>query len=165
MLFRSRQPARIRQAHRLKHATALFIDPHPVDEALRDASHSGPELAHLASAYARSPRALAAGAEMARAGFPLEDVLDIIDHARGHFQAVSDRIVGMVVRELDKFGEGQLPPPSEVPRIVDVLWRIRPLALVALETEMMRSLEISANKYLGDRVAAILEHLNDKPAS
>ena len=42
----------------MKHATALFIDPHPVDEALRDASHSGPELAHLASAYARSPRAL-----------------------------------------------------------------------------------------------------------
>jgi hypothetical protein len=42
----------------LKHATALFIDPHPVDEALRDASHSGPELAHLAAAYAQSPRAL-----------------------------------------------------------------------------------------------------------
>ena len=42
----------------MKHATALFIDPHPVDEALRDASHSGPELAHLAAAYAQSPRAL-----------------------------------------------------------------------------------------------------------
>jgi DNA-binding transcriptional MerR regulator len=110
----------------------------------------------------RSPRALAAGAEVARAGFPLDDVLDIIDHARGHLQAVSDRIVGMVVRELDKFGEGQLPPPSEVPRIVDVLWRTRPLALVMLETEMMRSLEISANKYLGDRVAAIIEHLGEK---
>ena len=114
---------------------------------------------------ARSPRALAAGAEMAKAGFPLEDVLDIIEQARGHFQAVSDRIVGMVVRELDRFGEGKLPPPSEVPRIVDVLWRIRPLALVALETEMMRALEISANKYLGDRVAAILEHLHEEGGS
>ncbi|RZT38451.1 MerR-like DNA binding protein [Cupriavidus agavae] len=111
---------------------------------------------------ARSPRALAAGAEMARAGFALEDVLDIIEQARGHFQAVSDRIVGMVVRELDRFGEGQLPPPAEVPRIVDVLWRIRPLALVTLETEMMRALEISANKYLGDRVAAILAHLGEE---
>lgn len=37
---------------------ALFIDPHPVDEALRDASHSGPELAHLAGIYCESPRAL-----------------------------------------------------------------------------------------------------------
>lgn len=71
----------------------------------------------------------------------------------------------MVVRELDRFGEGKLPPPSEVPRIVDVLWRIRPLALVALETEMMRALEISANKYLGDRVAAILEHLHEEGGS
>ncbi|MEN7528083.1 MerR family transcriptional regulator [Cupriavidus sp. DL-D2] len=111
---------------------------------------------------ARSPRALAAGVEMARAGFPLNDLLDIIEHARGHFQAVSDRIVGMVVRELDRFGEGQLPPPAEVPRIVDVLWRIRPLAMVTLETEMMRALEISANKYLGDRVAGILASLQEE---
>ncbi len=112
---------------------------------------------------ARSPRALVAGAEIAKAGFPLEDVLEIIEHARGHFQAVSDRIVAMVVRELDRFGEGKLPPPQDVPRLVDILWRIRPLAMVAVETEMMRALEVSANKYLGDRVAAIIEHLHDAP--
>lgn len=110
---------------------------------------------------ARSPRALSAGAEIARAGFAMEDVLGIIEHARGHFQAVSDQIVSMVVRELDKFGEGKLPPPQDVPRLVDILWRVRPLAMVAMETEMMRALEISANKYLGDRVAAIIEHLHD----
>ncbi|WP_420995137.1 MerR family transcriptional regulator [Cupriavidus sp. 30B13] len=110
---------------------------------------------------ARSPRTLAAGAEIARAGFPVEDVLAIIEHARGHFEAVSDRIVAMVVRELDRFGEGKLPPPQDVPRLVDILWRIRPLAMVAVEAEMMRALELSANKYLGDRVAAIIEHLHD----
>lgn len=110
---------------------------------------------------ARSPRALAAGAEIARAGFALEDVLEIIAQSRAHFQAVSDQIVATVVRELDRFGEGKLPPPQEVPRLVDILWRIRPLALVMAETEMMRALEISANKYLGDRVAAIIEHLHD----
>ncbi|WP_454723957.1 MULTISPECIES: MerR family transcriptional regulator [Cupriavidus] len=110
---------------------------------------------------ARSPRTLAAGAEIARAGFPVEDVLAIIEHARGHFEAVSDRIVAMVVRELDRFGEGKLPPPQDVPRLVDILWRIRPLALVAVEAEMMRAMELSANKYLGDRVAAIIEHLHD----
>ncbi len=69
----------------------------------------------------------------------------------------------MVVRELDRFGEGKLPPPQDVPRLVDILWRIRPLAMVAVEAEMMRALEQSANKYLGDRVAAIIEHLHDKP--
>ncbi|SOZ34117.1 MerR family transcriptional regulator [Cupriavidus neocaledonicus] len=111
---------------------------------------------------ARSPRALAAGAEIAHAGFALEDVLEIIAQSRGHFQAVSDHIVATVVRELDRFGEGKLPPPQDVPRLVDILWRIRPLALVMAETEMMRALEISANKYLGDRVAAIIEHLHDE---
>ena len=51
---------------------------------------------------------------------------------------------------------------QQSPRLVDILWRIRPLALVMAETEMMRALEISANKYLGDRVAAIIEHLHDE---
>ncbi|MGY2490585.1 MerR family transcriptional regulator [Cupriavidus sp. CP313] len=111
---------------------------------------------------ARSPRALAAGAEIAQAGFALEDVLEIIAQSRGHFQAVSDHIVATVVRELDRFGVGKLPPPQDVPRLVEILWRIRPLALVMAETEMMRALEISANKYLGDRVAAIIEHLHDE---
>ncbi|AOZ04611.1 MerR family transcriptional regulator [Cupriavidus malaysiensis] len=110
---------------------------------------------------ARSPRVLQAGAEIARAGFPLEEVLGIIEHARSHFEAVSDRLVAMVVGELDRFGEGKLPPPQDVPRLVDILWRIRPLAMAAVEAEMMRALEQSANKYLGDRVAAIIEHLHD----
>jgi DNA-binding transcriptional MerR regulator len=113
---------------------------------------------------ARNPKALMAGSQMARAGFPLVDVLDIIERARPHAQAVADDLVAMVVRELDRYGEGQLPPVEDVPRLVDVIWRIRPLALVAVEAELMRALEIAANKYLGDRVAQVLEHLHEPPA-
>ncbi|WP_426395569.1 MerR family transcriptional regulator [Ralstonia sp. R-29] len=110
---------------------------------------------------ARSPKALMAGAQMAKAGFPLVEVLDILERARPHTQAVADDLVSMVVRELDKYGEGQLPPVEDVPRLVDVIWRIRPLALVAVEAELMRALEIAANKYLGDRVAQVIEHLHE----
>ncbi|MCG0211242.1 hypothetical protein, partial [Pseudomonas aeruginosa] len=39
---------------------------------------------------ARSPKALLAGAQMAKAGFPLVEVLDIIERARPHTQAVAD---------------------------------------------------------------------------
>ena len=53
---------------------------------------------------------------------------------------------------------------EDVPGVVDVIWRIRPLALVAVEAELMRALEIAANKYLGDRVAQVLEHLHEPPA-
>ncbi len=105
-----------------------------------------------------------AGAQMAQAGFPLEEVLDIIERARPHTQAVADDLVSMVVRELDKYEKGQLPPPEDVPRLVDVIWRIRPLAVVAVEVELMRALELAANKYLGERVAQVIEHLHEPPA-
>jgi DNA-binding transcriptional MerR regulator len=109
---------------------------------------------------ARSPKALMAGAQMAKAGFPLVEVLDIIERARPHTQAVADDLVSMVVRELDKYGS-DLPPVEDVPRLVDVIWRIRPLALVAVEAELMRALETAANKYLGDRVAQVIEHMHE----
>ncbi len=113
---------------------------------------------------ARNPKLLMAGAQMAQAGFPLEEVLDIIERARPHTQAVADDLVSMVVRELDKYEKGQLPPPEDVPRLVDVIWRIRPLAVVAVEVELMRALELAANKYLGERVAQVIEHLHEPPA-
>ena len=109
---------------------------------------------------ARSPKALMAGAQMAKAGFSLVEVLDIIERARPHTQAVADDLVSMVVRELDKYGS-DLPPVEDVPRLVDVIWRIRPLALVAVEAELMRALETAANKYLGDRVAQVIEHMHE----
>nr|CUV14180.1 protein of unknown function [Ralstonia solanacearum] len=37
-----------------------------------------------------------AGAQMAQAGFPPEEVLDIIERARPHTQAVADDLVSMV---------------------------------------------------------------------
>lgn len=101
---------------------------------------------------------------MAKAGFPLIEVLDIIERARPHTQAVADDLVSMVVRELDKYGS-DLPPVEDVPRLVDVIWRIRPLALVAVEAELMRALETAANKYLGDRVAQVIEHMHEPPGS
>jgi len=44
-----------------------------------------------------------------------------------------------------------------VPALVDAIWRVRPLAMVLVETEMNRALEDAAGDYLGDRVAAIME--------
>jgi hypothetical protein len=42
----------------LNPSQALFVDAHEVDQALCDAGHCGPELAHLAQSYCGSPRAL-----------------------------------------------------------------------------------------------------------
>lgn len=111
----------------------------------------------------RSPRLLEAGAAFAQAGFPLGDVLQVIDMARPLLQQVSDKLIGLAVGELDRYGDGNLPPAEDMPRLVEIIWHIRPLAMVMIETEMRRALERSANKYLGDRVAAILAHRHEAP--
>src|SRR3546814_13420997 len=64
----------------------------------------------------------------------------------------------MVVRLLDRY-EGRLPPAEDVPKLAELIWRLRPLANMAVDAEVSRALEKSANKILGDRVAEILEHM------
>lgn len=112
----------------------------------------------------RSPRLLEAGVEFVQAGFTLDDVLNMLETSRPLLQQVSDRVVGLAVGELDRYGEDRLPPPEDVPRLVDTIWQIRPLAMVMIESEMRRALELSANKYLGGRVEAIFQRLNERPA-
>ncbi|WP_341315952.1 MerR family transcriptional regulator [Paraburkholderia sp. IMGN_8] len=104
-----------------------------------------------------SPTALAAGATMAKEGIPLPDLLDAIGIARPHFNAVAKALVDLVVRQLDRYDPDALPPPADVPALVDAIWRVRPLAMVLVESEMNRALEEASGDYLGDRVAAIME--------
>jgi DNA-binding transcriptional MerR regulator len=121
------------------------------------------------SFVANSPAALAAGATMAHEGIPLADLLDAVRISRPHFNAVAKAMVDLVVRQLDRYDAGALPPPADVPALVEAIWRVRPLAMVLVETEMNRALEEASGDYLGDRVAAIMEKLGrtheDTPAS
>ncbi|MDE1181765.1 MerR family transcriptional regulator [Paraburkholderia sp.] len=111
-----------------------------------------------------SPAALSAGAALAHEGIPLADLLDAVSIARPHFNAVAKALVDLVVRQLDRYDADALPPPADVPALVDAIWRVRPLAMVLVESEMNRALEEASGDYLGDRVAAILEtKLGRKP--
>jgi len=110
---------------------------------------------------APSPKVLIAGAELAKAGMPLDDLLKIIEGLRANVQRVADEMVQLVARLLDHYGEGQLPPPDDVPQLVDTIWRLRPLAMMAVEAEVSRALEKAANKFLGERVAQILDQMRN----
>lgn len=113
-----------------------------------------------------SPTALAAGATMAKEGIPLADLLDAVGIARPHFNAVAKALVDLVVRQLDRYDADALPPPADVPALVDAIWRVRPLAMVLVESEMNRALEEASGDYLGDRVAAIMaKKLGQPPES
>jgi DNA-binding transcriptional MerR regulator len=111
-----------------------------------------------------NPTALAAGATMAKEGIALADLLDAVSIARPHFNAVAKALVDLVVHQLDRYDADALPPPADVPALVDAIWRLRPLASVLVESEMNRALEEASGDYLGDRVAAIMEKKLGHPA-
>ncbi|MDP9142753.1 MAG: MerR family transcriptional regulator [Pseudomonadota bacterium] len=107
---------------------------------------------------APSPRLIQAGAELVKAGIPLDQMLDVIAGLRANVERAAEQMVQLVEQHLfDPFGKG-LPPPAEVPRLADIIWRLRPLVEMAVNAEVARAMEIAATRHLGDRLAAVLDH-------
>ncbi len=106
---------------------------------------------------ARSPAVLNAGAALVKEGVPAADLLEAVRLSRPHFEQVAKALVDLVVRRLDRYDADALPPPADVPALVDAIWRLRPLAMVLVESEMNRALEEASEGYLADRVSAILD--------
>lgn len=112
---------------------------------------------------ASSPRLIQAGAELVKAGIPLDQMLDVIGALRGNVERAADQMVQLVEQHLfDPFGDG-LPPPAEVPRLADIIWRLRPLVEMAVNAEVARAMEMAATRHLGDRLAAVLDHQIAEP--
>lgn len=108
---------------------------------------------------APSPKILYAGAEMAREGLPLIELLELIGSLRLHLEEFCDQAVGLFVQELDQYGDG-LPPKEELPRLSKMVWKIRPLALRAIESEVSRALQKSASKFVDERIIGILDKMS-----
>lgn len=113
-----------------------------------------------------SPRLLHAGAELVRAGIPLGEMLDIIREVRGVVEHAADALVRSVVEHVfDPVAKDRLPPAREVPRLAEVVWRLRPVAEMAINAEASRALEKAVQRQLGDRLEVILQHLKDSAHS
>ena len=109
---------------------------------------------------APSPKILHAGAEMASAGVPLIELLDLIASLRSHLESFCDQAVSLFVKELDQYGEN-LPPKEELPRLAELIWRIRPLAMTAIESEVSRALQQSASKFMDERILGLIDKMAD----
>ncbi len=107
---------------------------------------------------APSPKILHAGAEMAAAGVPLIELLDLIASLRSHLESFCDQAVSLFVKELDQYGEN-LPPKEELPRLAELIWRIRPLAMTAIESEVSRALQQSASKFMDERILGLIDKM------
>lgn len=110
---------------------------------------------------APSPKILHAGAEMASEGIPLLDLLDLIDSLRGHLESFCDQAVSLFVKELDQYGDN-LPPKEELPRLAQLIWKIRPLAMTAIESEVSRALQKSASKFVNDRIVGLIDKMAEE---
>ena len=107
---------------------------------------------------AESPKLLHVASELTKMGIPLEDLLDILRMMRGNVQRVADELVKRIVPVFDRYGD-KLPPPEDVPELADLVWRLRPLAEAAMNIEAMMAIEKATNKFLGDRVAHVLDSM------
>lgn len=113
-----------------------------------------------------SPRLLNAGIQLVHEGLPLGDLLDIIEGVRANVDYVADALVKMVVRLVfDPYGKDKLPPPEDVERLTNLIWRLRPIADIAIASEVSRSMEKAINHHLSERLAAVLAqlHRQDNP--
>ncbi|MDX1694461.1 MAG: MerR family transcriptional regulator [Ketobacteraceae bacterium] len=105
-----------------------------------------------------SMKTLEAGAQLTQTGIPLEDLLDILRMMRGNVERVANELVKLVADHvLGKYGSQNLPPREELPKIADLVWRLRPLSEKAVSAEFARAMEIAANRILADRLEAIIK--------
>lgn len=110
------------------------------------------------------PRLLEAGAELVRAGVPLGAALEIGKQLRRAMVTVSRAFVDLVAEHVVA-PLGDPLPPEEVPRLAELVQRLRPLAARVVDAELARAMEERVEAALGDHVVRMLEALRRTDAS
>lgn len=113
---------------------------------------------------APSPRMLQAGAELAKIGIPMEDMLDVVVELRSNVEHAAEAMVLLVERHVVKPHYDGLPSAEELSELRDLIWRLRPLVEMAVHAEVARAMELAASRHLGDHLGDVLEALQKKAA-
>lgn len=118
-----------------------------------------PEGAHV---RVRSMRTLRAGAQLVAVGIPLAELLNIVMMLRGNVERVADELVQLVATHvLDQFAASDASAREEFQKIADLIWRLRPLAEMAVHAELARAMEKAVTRFLAERMETILTHLEE----
>lgn len=99
-----------------------------------------------------SPRLLHAGAELFAAGVPLEAILDIARKLRRDTDRIAARFVELAETYLFAPYGDELPPPGDIPRITELVRRLRPLTEMAVDAELARAMERRVRERFGQRL-------------
>lgn len=113
------------------------------------------------------PRLVHAAAQLVAMGIPLSALLDILRMLRGNVERVANELVQLALRYvLTHHLKDGLPKANEVSKIAELIWKLRPIADVAVDAEVARAMELAVQKYLGDILSSVFEQLpNQRPAS
>lgn len=109
-----------------------------------------------------SMKLLNVAATLMREGVPLTEQMVMIAELRRRTEEIAEGLVAMVVRHIfDVYGKDSLPPREEAPRLSALIWRLRPLVMQAVDSEVARAMEKAAQKHLGERLAHVMEHMHE----
>ncbi|TMK20223.1 MAG: MerR family transcriptional regulator [Actinobacteria bacterium] len=112
-----------------------------------------------------SPRLLHAGAELFAAGIPLEAIMGVARALRRDVDRIAGKFVELTATHLfDPYGDA-LPPPEDVPRLAELVRRLRPLAQMAVDAELARAMERHVQSHLGRHLEQLTKHLEGRDAS
>ena len=104
-----------------------------------------------------SPRQLHAGAELAAAGIPVDEILDLGDALRSDVDRIAERFVDLVARHVLAAALQGGVEELDVPALAAVVRRLRPLADAAVRAELARAMQHHTLETLGDQLAAVLD--------
>jgi DNA-binding transcriptional MerR regulator len=104
-----------------------------------------------------SPRLLHAGAELYAAGVPLEAIMDIAKKLRRDTDRIAERFVELAETYLfEQYGD-ELPPPEDIPRITELVRRLRPLTEMTVDAMLARAMERRVSERFGKRLDKVRE--------
>lgn len=110
-----------------------------------------------------SPRLLHVGAELVASGIPLEAVLQIADEIRDDCDLIASRFVRLV-QEHGRLDADRLLNSEQLSEIAALVRRLRPLAQMAVDGFMARSMEAKVRAAMGDHLEIVLTHLSNESA-
>lgn len=109
-----------------------------------------------------SPRALEIGAELVKAGVPMLPLLQQFAMLRDDAERIAQRFINLFVGEfVDKHGDVALPPAAELPKLSDLIRRLRPQVRALVDAELAHALERTIQETLGTRMARALRERAD----
>ena len=111
-----------------------------------------------------SPRLLHAGAELVAAGIPLEAVLNHARQLARDTDRIAARFVELVAANVfEPYGDRPFPA-KDVPRLAELVRRLRPLAETTVDAYLARAMEHRMARELGDHYDRLMGHLGEKGA-